>query len=127
MVRTGIIDHPSQWPASGYNEIQNSRQRYTLIDHRHLAHLLGHERIDDLRESHRVWVEDALKGQYNVRECKWTESVAVGSRDFVEKTKEKLGIKIPGRKITENNGVYELKESNTTDTDPTRSPYQNHL
>jgi len=34
--------------------------------------------------------------------------------NFVEKTKEKLGIKILGRKITESNGVYELKESNTT-------------
>ena len=78
-------------------------------------HLLGYEGIDDIREAHRVWVEDALKGgKYNVRDYKWTESVAVGSGDFVEKTKEKLGIKIKGRKITENNGVYELKESNTT-------------
>ena len=115
MVRTGIIDHPSQWSASGYNEMQNPRQRYTLIDYRRLAHLLGYEGIDDIREAHRVWVEDALKGgKYNVRDYKWTESVAVGSGDFVEKTKEKLGIKIKGRKITENNGVYELKESNTT-------------
>ncbi len=85
-----------------------------MIDHKRLAHLLGYERVDDLRESYRVWVEDALKGKYNVRDYKWTENVAVWSIDFVEKTKEKLGIKIKGRKITENNGAYELKESNTT-------------
>ncbi|OGW14777.1 MAG: hypothetical protein A2035_01370 [Nitrospirae bacterium GWA2_42_11] len=33
--------------------------------------------------SHRIWVyvEDGLKGKYNVRECKWTESAAVGQSD----------------------------------------------
>jgi len=111
MVRTGVIDHPSQWSASGYIEIQNPHQRYTLIDQRRLAELLGLRSVDELRESHRIWVEDGLKGKYNVRECKWTESVAVGSRDFAEETKDKLGFKIKGRKIVESNGVYELRES----------------
>ena len=32
MVRTGVVQHPSEWPFSGYNEIQNPRERYALID-----------------------------------------------------------------------------------------------
>ena len=31
MVRTGVVTHPSEWPFSGYNEIQNPRQRYSLL------------------------------------------------------------------------------------------------
>ncbi len=33
MVRTGVVKHPSDWEFSGYNEIQNPRQRYRIIDY----------------------------------------------------------------------------------------------
>lgn len=56
-------------------------------------------------------IEEALKSKCNIRESKWTESVAVGSRDFVEETKDRLGFKIKGRKIVESNGACELRES----------------
>jgi len=111
MVRTGVIDHPSQWSASGYVEIQNPRERYTLVDQGRLAELLEIGSTDELRESHRHWIEDGLKGKSNARESKWTESVAVGSMEFVEETRDRLGNKIKGRKIMESNGAYELRES----------------
>ncbi|MFZ0449143.1 MAG: hypothetical protein WAL98_07860 [Desulfatiglandaceae bacterium] len=44
------------------------------------------------------------------REEKWTESVAVGSAPFVTATKEKLGDKGIGRKVTGGHGSYELRE-----------------
>ena len=61
MIRTGVVQHPSEWPFSGYNEIQNSRKRYALIDRRSLMDLLGIKDNDEIKESHRKWVEDALK------------------------------------------------------------------
>ena len=45
------------------------------------------------------------------RESKWTEIIAVGSRGFVEATKERLGIKTRGRKVLGNNKTYQLRES----------------
>lgn len=45
------------------------------------------------------------------RDGKWTESVAVGSKGFVEATKEKLGFKVKGRKVIGEGGSYELRES----------------
>ena len=30
MVRAGVVTHPSDWVFSGYNEIQNPRQRWAL-------------------------------------------------------------------------------------------------
>jgi hypothetical protein len=47
----------------------------------------------------------------NKRQPKWTESIAVGSKEFVEETQTKLGIKAKGRNVVANNEAYELRES----------------
>jgi hypothetical protein len=41
---------------------------------------------------------------------RWTESIAVGDKEFVMETKAKLGAKAIGRRELENNEGYELKE-----------------
>ena len=46
--------------------------------------LLGIPSIAALRWSHKDWVEEALARAAQVREGKWTESIAAGSRNFVE-------------------------------------------
>jgi REP-associated tyrosine transposase len=62
MVRTGIVSHPSEWVWSGYNEIQNKKQRYTIIDYRLLSELLGPDSTTMLKEErHAKWLEEALK------------------------------------------------------------------
>jgi putative transposase len=61
MVRSGVVNHPSEWNFGGYNEI--------------------------------------LKTKNYVRESKWSQSIAVGSKSFVEGIKEKLGIRAKGRKV----------------------------
>ena len=62
--------------------------------------LLGIPSIEELRRSHKGWVEEALARPEQVRESKWTESVAVGSRDFVDTIKRKLGVRAKGRRIS---------------------------
>ena len=49
----------------------------------------------------------------NGRESKWTQSNAVGSEEFIEKTRAKLRISAKGRKVREAQGVYELREPPT--------------
>jgi putative transposase len=46
-------------------------------------------------------------GEFNYQ---WTESIAVGDKEFVMETKAKLGAKAIGRRELENNEGYELKE-----------------
>lgn len=48
-------------------------------------------------------------GRY-VRESMWTESIAVGGRQFVEKAKEQLGGKAIGRKVSETDSSHQLRE-----------------
>ena len=87
MVRAGAVTHPSEWIFSGYNEIQKPRQRYALIDYRRLMELMHVGSTNDLRESHKKWVEKSLRSENHFRESKWTGSIAVGSKQFVEKIK----------------------------------------
>jgi hypothetical protein len=51
-----------------------------------------------------------LKDGDCVREGKWTQSIAVGTQGFVEKTKQKLGIRAKGRKVVETGEAYQLRE-----------------
>lgn len=39
-----------------------------------------------------------------------TQSIAVGSEEFVEKTKEKLGISTKGRRVLEIGKAFQLRE-----------------
>ena len=55
-------------------------------------------------------MEGLLTRRGQEREPRWTESVAVGSKAFVEKTKAELGIKAIGREVMGADGVYELRE-----------------
>jgi len=114
MVRAGVVRHPCEWKYGGYSEIQNPKQRYSLIDRQKLTALLGIKDNNQLSEYHRNWVEEVLKNISNQRDAKWTESIAVGDKEFVMETKAKLGARAMGRKALENNAGYELRESQSS-------------
>jgi REP element-mobilizing transposase RayT len=111
LVRAQAIQHPAAWAYGGYTEIQNPKQRYTLINRKKLIELLGMKNDEQLKISHSKWVESTLKARSNTREAKWTESIAVGDREFVMQTQAKLGEKAIGRKAIGGNDVFELRES----------------
>ena len=112
MVRAGVVDHPSGWPFGGYKEIQAPRRKCVLIDYEKLRDLVGVETYDQLRASHKGWVDEALTDGNSVRESKWTSSIAVGSQEFVESTKAQLGIRARGRSVRKTGGSFELREPN---------------
>jgi putative transposase len=60
MVRAGVVNHPSKWSFSCYNEIQEPRRKNVLIDYERLQGLLGAGNYDQLRRSHKGWVEEHL-------------------------------------------------------------------
>ena len=113
MVRAGVIKHPQEWTHSGYIEIQRPRQRYGMIDFKNLMALLQIENIVDLKSAHREWIEEALKNSKVVRESKWTQSIAVGDKSFIDQIKDRLGIRAKGRKIHGSEDEYQLREGQT--------------
>jgi len=119
MVRTGVVRHPSQWHDSGYNEIQVPPKRKRIIDVEQLMELLKINNARSLPRLHQQWVEEALQEDRLRRESYWSESVAVGSSVFVEKTKERLRSRAQNLNCESVGDGYQLKESETL--------YQVHL
>lgn len=111
MVRAGVVDHPKMWPFGGYNEIQNPPRRYRIIDLDSLARLMGCTDLQNLQSAHKRWVEASLRPDKPQRESHWTDSIAVGSKSFIEEVKKSLGLKTKGRSIAGSNDNYQLKEN----------------
>jgi len=113
MVRAGAVSHPSEWAHSGYNEIQNPKKRYGIIDVSRLTSILQFDDSEKLRASHYNWVEEKLTENDGNRETEWTESIGVGSRSFLQTVKERLGYRARGRSVLEGKGpgTYQLRET----------------
>jgi len=65
------------WPSCGYNEIQEPRRKDVLIDYERLQKLLGAGSYDELRRSHKGWIEEYLGEDERARRREWTDSIAV--------------------------------------------------
>ena len=98
------------WSFSGYSEIQEPRRKNILIDYEKLRRLTGARSYDQLRTSHRGWVEDYLGDGATNRQDEWTDSIAVGNRSFIEQVKALLGFRAKGRKIQGVEKGYQLRE-----------------
>ncbi len=130
MVRTGVVSHPSQWPDSGFNEIQTPRRKCILINYEKLAELSGCSSYESLQELHLNLINDALQKDKNKRQSYWSQSIAVGGKDFIERTKNQLGAKAVGRKTKSLDDGFELREkiplyNNVFDTEKSDIDHKN--
>ena len=110
MARAGVVGHPSEWAFSGYREIQEPRRKCALIAYEKLRELAGFVKYDQLQASHRGWVDESVGDGAGRCDRRWTRSIAVGSEEFVERTKVELGIRAKGRKVLEGGEAYQLRE-----------------
>ena len=105
-----IVKHPAEWTHGGYREIQNPPERYTIIDLADLSVSCGFTSVMDFQRAHRLWVDEALAREAMRRDARWSEAIAVGSYDFVEKIKRELGAKAVHRDVNEAAGAHTLRE-----------------
>lgn len=110
MVRAGVVKHPSQWPHSGYRELQKPPKRYAIVDCRELTVLCGFADLGDFQRAHRQWVEQTVENGRAVRDDHWSQAIAVGSLTFVETVKNGLGMKATHREVIEADETYTLRE-----------------
>ena len=75
-----------------------------------MKELVGVETYDQVKHYHKGWLEEYLGDGNNRREEKWTKSIAVGSRAFVESVKSLFGAIAMGRKVRESAEAYQLRE-----------------
>ena len=114
MIRAGVVNHPGMWPFCGYNEIQKPRKKHVLINYEKLSKLVGIESYDSMRIHYKECVEKYLVKKEAGRDDKWTKSIGVGSKGFVEKLKSVLIGSVSGRKVKEVAEGYQLREPSVT-------------
>lgn len=114
MVRAGVVKQPSQWLFGGYNEIQSPKRKNVLINYDRLVDILGMQSYDAVKQNHKMWVNEELAVDRNQREEKWTKSVAVGSKEFVESVQMNLGSRANGRNVQGGEAAYQLREPTGT-------------
>ena len=114
MVRAGVVKHPGGWPYSGYNEIQVPKRKNILINYERLRELLGFDAYDKMKTAHRRWVESCLINGDNFRDDKWTNSIAVGSENFIGKIKTLMGGMALGRKSIKSGESSQLRETQSS-------------
>jgi putative transposase len=85
MVRAGVVDHPSQWRWCGYDELIGKRARYCLLDFDRLLESLDVANLADYRAMQEQGIEGVLQQRELKRQAEWTETLAVGSQEFVER------------------------------------------
>ena len=116
MVRAGIVRHPSEWPFCGYGELRHPevRPRLRLVDTDALVALTGARDIRSLTAMREEWIDEAIrKGQVG-REAFWTESVAVGSADFLVRFRGELGGKVKAAEIVHQGDCLSLYRTRRT-------------
>lgn len=70
---------------------QTPKIKNALIDYDRLRELLSLKSYALLKQHYKGWIEEALRNGKNVRQSKWTTSVAVGHKSFVERVKVDMG------------------------------------
>jgi putative transposase len=112
MVRAGAVRSPREWAWCGYHEITGLRQRYRIVDVEALCEELGFGHPPEQVAKHYVeTVEHALRMGTLAREAYWTESLAVGSEDFVRKTGSKIRNRMAVEVEETGDGPWLVRES----------------
>ena len=111
MVCAAVVNHPAKWKESGFNEIQRPPERYAIIDLESLTELSGLGDLRDFQTAHRQWIEKGLENGMAVRDDRWSESIAVGNRAFIDQVKNELGFRATHRELVEAEKTYALCEA----------------
>ena len=75
-----------------------------------LLELLGFNALEQHQRARANWVDAALARGLEGRDSLWTESLAVGSENFIEGVRQALGVRGRYREVTEGGDAHMLRE-----------------
>jgi len=85
MVRAGIVSHPREWEWCGYQELAGLRERWCILDIDCLLKLVDVGDFATFVQVHNARIDAAIIQRALGREPQWTESLAVGTEDYVRR------------------------------------------
>ncbi len=102
MIRAGVVKYPSDWKECGYSEIINGKKRYGIINRNKLSELLEIKN-SELPQFYNERTEYLLsRGEDNLREPEWAQSIAVGSEKYTKEISNIVGTQTRKVKFLEN-------------------------
>lgn len=116
MVRCRAVPHPREWRWCGYQEFMGLRQRFRILDIDYVLALFRVTSIEDFRRHYDALIAERIAQGNLKREPKWTESIAVGSEDYVRQVADQ----IKGRQqleITGQGNSWILRDASTSYAD----------
>ena len=113
MIRAGIIKHPKEWKTCGYQDINHPAARKTISDLQILVQLFNLNTVDELKTQYNQWLENRRYDGFLAHDDKWSQSIAVGSKSFIDEVSGKLGKKVKYREMVGKDDSYILREPNS--------------
>ena len=114
MVRAGVVSHPNDWKESGFCEIEGDKFRNRIINLHRLCALLDAPDMVSLQKKHGEIINNIINNNQIVRDERWTTSIAVGSRQFVDIFSANLGKRVGNKKPQElSDEQFMLREPKT--------------
>jgi putative transposase len=111
MVRAVVVRHPEEWEWCGYHELAGLRQRYRLLDLECALKWLDGMSRDILAHEYGAAVERGIRFGEMTRNPDWTESIAVGSEEFVKNVSQKVLYRSRLERQESSKGVWTVRES----------------
>lgn len=110
MVRVGAVRHSSEWEHTAYHEFVGTRQRYRVVNIKRLLQVANIADEGKFRKWYAKTLATKLSGTITGREPYWSEAIAVGDAEWLNRTAEDSGLK---RYIMdEENGIRFIKGRN---------------
>jgi len=109
MVRAGVVKHPSQWAWCSYGEWTGLRRRYRVVDQRECLELCGGADASGFRIHYEHLIQERLARDL-AREPQWTESIAVGSRRFVDEIAQTISCRQQLERLPGEGSAWVLRE-----------------
>ncbi len=113
MARCGVVGHPREWGWLGYQEIMGTRQRYRVLDLERLCWRLRARGVEEVQRNLDQSLREQLAREAFKRESCWTESLAVGSRVFLEELQPRVKSRLETEIVEVTDQTWALKEAAT--------------
>jgi len=110
MVRAGVVKHPRAWKWGGYDELVGTRTRHTVLRMDKMLELVGAGSREEFVRDYAATLEELIGRGGLRREPHWTESIAVGSREYVAAIDDQIKGRMRTKPSETQDGAWSVRE-----------------
>ena len=110
MVRAGVVQHPEEWRWCGFDELTGQRSRYRLLSLDSLEKWFDGLSRAEFAQEYRRSISSAISVRQLNRNPVWTESIAVGSEEFVRSVGDEVKTRVNLEVDEVSDGIWVVRD-----------------